>query len=484
MAGGYFPRKRRAIMRDINQVYIDGAFVTPHGTERFDLFNPSTEAIIGTVRLGDIDDARAAIAAARRALPAWSRTTKAERIALLRRLHDAVEARFDDQVAAIVEEYGAPSGRVEWMARMAAGAFLEAAETLEAYDFDRTIGRAEVRMTPLGVVAAITPWNSNASFICGKMATAIASGCTVVIKPSEMSAIQTQIITEALHAAGAPAGLFNIVTGRGDVVGDEFASNPDVAKVTFTGSTAVGKSILRSAAETMKRVTLELGGKGPQIILDDADLNRAIPIVVAAGFMNSGQACVAGTRILVPESRMDEVLARLKTEVEAVRVGDPNDPEVSVGPMVSRKQWDRVQSYLKLGQEEGATVLVGGEGRPEGLDHGWFVRPTVFVGVTNAMRIAREEIFGPVLSVIGYATEGEAITIANDTTYGLQSYVLSSDPARARRVASQLEAGRVVINGAPHEPQAPFGGFKQSGLGRERGVFGLEAHLEPKAILV
>lgn len=470
-------------MRDINKIYIDGAFVTPHGTERFDLFNPSTEAVIGTVRLGDVEDARAAIAAAKRALPAWSRTTKAERIALLRRFHDAVEGRFDDQVAAIVEEYGAPVGRVEWMARMAATAFLEAAETLESYEFDQTVGRAEVRMTPLGVVAAITPWNSNASFICGKMATAIAAGCTVVIKPSEMSAIQTQVITEALHAAGAPAGLFNIVTGRGDVVGAEFACHPDVAKVTFTGSTAVGKSILRAAAETMKRVTLELGGKGPQIILDDADLDAAIPIVVASGFMNSGQACVAGTRILVPESRMDDVLARLKTAIEAVRTGDPRDPGVSVGPMVSRKQWDRVQAYIQLGQDEGATVLTGGEGRPDDLTHGWFVRPTVFAGATNAMRIAREEIFGPVLTVIGYATEHEAIMIANDTAYGLQSYVLSSDLDRARRVASQLEAGRVVINGAPHEPLAPFGGFKQSGIGRERGVFGLEAHLEPKAVL-
>jgi aldehyde dehydrogenase (NAD+) len=471
-------------MRDINQVYIDGAFVTPHGTEWFELFNPATEAVIGTVRLGDVEDARAAIAAAKRAFPAWSQTTKAERIAMLHRFHDAVAAGFDDQFAAIVEEYGAPRARVEWMAKMAATAFLEAAETLEGYDFDRTIGRAEVRMMPLGVVAAITPWNSNASFICSKMATAIAAGCTVVIKPSEMSAIQTQVITEALHEAGAPAGLFNIVTGRGDVVGAEFTSNPDVAKVTFTGSTAVGRSILRSAAETMKRVTLELGGKGPQIILDDADLDAAIPVVVASGFMNSGQACIAGTRILVPESRKAEVLEKLKAEVAAMRAGDPNDPEVSVGPMVSRKQWDRVQSYLKLGQEEGAALLVGGEGRPDGLERGWFVRPTVFTDVTNDMRIAREEIFGPVLSVIGYTTEAEAIAIANDTTYGLQSYVLSSDPERARRVAAQLEAGRVVINGTPHEPNAPFGGFKQSGIGRERGVIGLEAHLEPKAVLV
>jgi aldehyde dehydrogenase (NAD+) len=471
-------------MLDINQVYIDGAFVTPHGEEQFELFNPSTEAVIGTVRLGDAEDARAAVAAAKRALPAWSRTTKEERIALLRRFHAAVAARRDDLIAAIVEEYGAPKGRVDWMADMAATNFLEAAEALQSYDFDQVIGHAEVRMTPLGVVAGITPWNSNASFITAKMSMALAAGCTIVIKPSEMSAIQTQVVMEALHEVGAPKGLFNIVTGRGDVVGAEFTSNPDVAKVTFTGSTAVGKSILRAAAETMKRVTLELGGKGPQIILDDADLDAVMPAIVGSGFLNSGQACVAGTRILVPESRKAEALEKIKAAVEAVKAGDPHDPDVSVGPMVSRKQWDRVQSYLKLGQEEGATLLVGGEGRPEGQDAGWFVRPTVFSDVTNDMRIAREEIFGPVLSIITYGTEDEAVAIANDTHYGLQSYVLSSDTDRARRVAAQLEAGRVVINGAPHEPQAPFGGFKQSGIGRENGVAGLLAYLEPKAVLV
>lgn len=471
-------------MRTLETLYIDGAFVAPHGTELFDLHNPSTEAVIGRVRLGDEVDARAAIAAAKRAFPAWSATSKAERIALLHRLHDAMKARHADLMTAVIEEYGGPAGRVEWMVAMAAGAFLEAAETLEAYDFRQTIGRAEVVMQPLGVVAAITPWNSNASFICGKMATAIAAGCTVVIKPSEMSALQTQVVMEALHEAGAPKGLFNIVTGRGDVVGAEFSSHRDVAKVTFTGSTAVGRAILRAAADTMKRVTLELGGKSPQVVLDDADLDAAIPAVVGAGFMNSGQACVAGTRVLVPESRMAEFLPRLKAAVETVRVGDPLDGETDIGPMVSEKQFERVQGYIRLGLEEGAALLTGGEGRPDDLARGWFVRPTVFTGVSNDMRIAREEIFGPVLSVIAYRDEEEAIAIANDTDYGLQAYVLSSDVDRARRVASRIEAGRVHVNGAPHEPNAPFGGFKQSGIGRERGVFGLEAHLEPKAVLV
>ena len=471
-------------MRDIGQIYIDGQFVTPHGREIFDLYNPATEQKIGQVRLGDETDARAAVAAAKRAFPAFSRTSKAERIAMLRRLHDAVAARAETLAAAMIEEYGAPQYFVEFSARRAGNVFLDMAQTLEEFDFTQTIGRAEVTLLPLGVVAAITPWNSNYGFICGKLATAIAAGCTIVIKPSEMSAIQTQILTEALHEAALPAGVFNIVNGRGDVVGVEFSAHPDVAKISFTGSTATGRAILHAAAETMKRVTLELGGKGPNIILEDADLDTAIPTAVRMGLNNSGQACVAGTRILVPRSRMAEILPRLKAAVAAIKTGEATDPAVMVGPMVSQKQYDRVQGYIRLGLEEGAELLIGGEGRPEGLSRGWFVRPTVFTGVSNDMRIAREEIFGPVLCVIPYGDEAEAIAIANDTSYGLQAYVASADPAHARRVAEQLESGRVVINGAPHEPLAPFGGLKQSGIGREYGRFGLETHLEARAILV
>jgi aldehyde dehydrogenase (NAD+) len=470
-------------MRAINQIYIDGEFVTPHGQELFDLHYPATEETIGQVRLGDEIDARAAAAAAKRAFAAFSRTSKAERIAMLRRLHDAVAARGAALAAAMTEEYGAPQYFVEFSARRAGAVFLDMAETLEAFDFSQSIGRADVTLQPLGVVAAITPWNSNIGFICGKLATAIAAGCAIVIKPSEMSAIQTQVLTEALHEAGLPAGVFNIVNGHGDVVGAELSSHPDVAKVSFTGSTVVGRAILRAASETMKRVTLELGGKGPNIILEDADLDTAIPTAVMMGFGNSGQACVAGTRILAPRSRMAEILPRLQAAVAAIKVGAPSDPAVMVGPMVSQKQYDRVQGYIRLGLEEGAELLVGGEGRPEGLSRGWFVRPTVFTGVSNAMRIAREEIFGPVLCVIAYDDEAEAIAIANDTTYGLQAYVASADLAHARQVAEQLESGRVVINGAPHEPLAPFGGFKQSGIGREFGRAGLEAHLEARAIL-
>jgi len=470
-------------MRNIDKLYINGAFVTPHGDARADLFNPATEEKIGEVRLGDETDARSAIAAARRAFPAMARTTPEERAEMLRHLRDTVTARADVMFAAMTEEYGAPHYFTSFSVAHAASIFEDMAKTVESYPFRRRIGHAAVTMEPLGVAAAITPWNSNMGFIASKLATAIAAGSTIVIKPSEMSAIQTQVITEALHEAGLPAGVFNIVNGYGDVVGAELSRHPDVAKISFTGSTATGRAILTAAAQTFKRVTLELGGKGPQLILDDADLDQAIPIVAMTGFANSGQACIAGTRVLAPERRLGEVLERLKAFAETLKVGNALDPAVRVGPMVSRKQWDRVQSYIRLGLDEGATLLIGGEGLPEGLERGWFVRPTIFTDVNNQMRIAREEIFGPVLCVIPYRDDAEAIAIANDTVYGLQSYVLSADQARAHRVAADLQAGRVVINGAPHEPLAPFGGFKQSGIGREYGAFGLDAFLEPKAVL-
>ncbi|WP_248768468.1 aldehyde dehydrogenase family protein [Pseudomonas sp. MWU12-2345] len=470
-------------MQRIDHIYINGAFVTPHGEELFDLFNPATGQVIGQVRLADEQDAHAAIAAAKAAFPAFSRTTKAERLAMLQRMHAAIVARKDPLNDAIIEEYGAPASRSRWMAQHAASVFLEAAKVLEQYDFKRRAGTAEVIMQPLGVAGLITPWNNDAGFICGKLAAALAAGCTAVIKPSEMSAIQTRIVTEALHEADLPPGLFNIVTGRGETVGATLSSHPDIAKISFTGSTPVGKSILRSAAETLKRVTLELGGKSPVVILDDADLSQAIPLALQAGFMNSGQACIAGTRILVPEERLHEVEAAVLQAIDVVKVGDPLDPQTTVGPMVSEKQWQRVQRYIRIGIDDGARLLVGGEGLPQGVDRGWFVRPTVFSGVTNEMTIAREEIFGPVLSIITYRDQEEAIRIANDTPYGLQAYVMSANVERARQVADHLEAGRVLINTLAHEPAAPFGGFKQSGIGREYGSFGLEAFLEPKSIM-
>ena len=474
---------REAVMQMIDKIYIDGAFVTPHGDELFDLFNPATEQVIGRVLLADAQDARDAIAAAKRAFPTFSRTGKGERIEMLKQMHAAVAAKEEELYEAITEEYGAPVSRGRWMARHASSVLLEATKVLEDYAFTRRAGAAEVVMQPLGVAGLITPWNSDAGFICGKLAAALAAGCTAVIKPSEMSAIQTRVITEALHEAGLPPGVFNIVTGRGETVGAQISSHPDVAKLSFTGSTAVGKTILRAAADTLKRVTLELGGKSPVVVLDDANFDDVAPLAIQAGFMNSGQACIAGTRILVPQNRLAEFEARVREEVAHTQAGDPRDPQTTVGPMVSQKQWERVQRYIRIGTDEGARLIAGGEGRPDGIGAGWFVRPTVFSDVTNDMTIAREEIFGPVLSIIAYRDTEDAISIANDTDYGLQAYVFSADAKRAREVASRVEAGRVLVNTLAHEPAAPFGGFKQSGIGREYGTFGLEAFLEPKAVL-
>jgi aldehyde dehydrogenase (NAD+) len=470
-------------VRKIERVYIGGKLAVPHGTELFDLFNPSREEVIGQVRLADEEDGRAAIAAAKTAQVPLSLTSKAERFDMLRRLQAEIEDRQDDIVQASMEEYGAPPKRAETAARHATQSFTDAARILESYDFEQKAGTADVCMRPIGVAGLITPWNSNAGFICSKVAYALAAGCASIVKPSEMSAFQTDVVIEAFHSAGLPPGAVNIVTGRGETVGGLLASHPDVAKISFTGSTAVGKQILRAGAETCKRVTLELGGKSPTIILDDADLEKTVPMAIAAGFINSGQACLAGTRILVPRSLQSAAENLIRRAVEAMRVGPPTDPDAFIGPMVSQKQWERVQRYIRIGIAAGARVLTGGEGRPQHPHRGWFVRPTVFSDVRNDMLIARDEIFGPVLSILPYGDEAEAISIANDTTYGLQGYVFSADGQRALRVAAQMEVGRVQVNTLAHEPLAPFGGVKQSGIGRENGVYGLEAFLEPKAIL-
>ena len=471
-------------MQHIDKIYINGEFVTPHGSELFDLFNPATEAVIGQVRLADAEDAQRAIAAAKAAFPTWSRTSREERIAVLERMHQAVVARESDLLEAIITEYGAPSSRASWMAAWPAQTIRCAIDALKTFAFEESVGRAKVVMTPVGVAGLITPWNSDAGFICNKLATAMAAGCTAVIKPSEMSAWQTQIITEALHAAQIPAGVFNIVTGRGDVVGDVINHHPDIAKISFTGSTAVGKHIVESGARTLKRVTLELGGKSPTVILDDADLKTSVHLALEAGFMNSGQACIAGTRILVPASRKAEFEQEMVAAIAQFPAGSPRDVQTVIGPMVSRRQWQRVQDYIRLGVQEGARLLTGGEGRVAGMENGWSVKPTIFTDVHNQMRIAREEIFGPVLVVIPYADDAEALTIANDTDYGLSALVLSGSRQRGEAMALQIESGRVQVNTLEHEHLAPFGGFKQSGLGREMGKWGLQAYLEPKTLVV
>ena len=470
-------------MKTIDKIYINGEFITPEGTEYFDLISPTTNEQLGKVLLGNEKDTQNAIAAAKESFKTFSKTTATERIHYLQNIQTSIEKRKEEFISVMIEEYGGTKQFATTSYAYMLKSFESAIQLLNTYDFTKTMGNSEVQMTPLGVVGIIIPWNSSNGFICSKLSTAIAAGCTTVIKPSEMSAQQTQLITECLHEAGLPKGVFNIVNGLGEIVGAEISRNPDIAKISFTGSTNVGKIIAKEAVNTMKRVTLELGGKSPNIILDDANLSEAIPLAVIAAYMNSGQACIAGTRLIVPENRLEEVKKQIKEVVSNTIVGDPKNDTTAVGPMVSAKQYECVQNYIQTGINEGAEVLIGGLGKPEGLERGNFVKPTVFINVNNQMRIAREEIFGPVLSIITYKTEEEAIEIANDTTYGLQAYVSSSDEKRAHKVASQINAGRVQINGIGHDPMAPFGGFKQSGIGREFGIPGLEAYLEPKALI-
>ncbi len=435
------------------------------------------------VTLADEEDTRRAIAAAKRTFAAYSTSTPDERAEILRRLHQATSARLDELTAAMVEEYGGVVQFVGPIVQSGINAFLAAEKALREMPWTRSWDRTTVTLEPVGVAGLITAWNANALFICLKLASAVAAGCTVVIKPSELSSLQTRVLVEALHEAKLPNGLLNVVTGLGNTVGAELVRNPDVAKISFTGSVGVGESIMRDGAATMKRVTLELGGKSPTILLDDANLEEAVPAALAMAFLNSGQACAAGTRLLVPSKRLDAVKRAIADAMHAFPVGDPADPRTAVGPMVSQKQFDRVQSYIRKGIEEGAEVLVGGEGHPKGLEAGYFVKPTVFVNVSNDMTIAREEIFGPVLGVIAYDSDEDAIRIANDSNYGLHAAVLGTDLSRARRVASRLRAGRVVINGMTDDPQAPWGGFKYSGVGREYGAYGISAFLETRAIL-
>jgi aldehyde dehydrogenase (NAD+) len=470
-------------MQTITKHYINGTFVESHGSEVMDIIKPTNRQVIAHVTMGDEEDTRDAIAAAKNAFASFARSTKEERMKILRRLHQAASARVDELTAAMVEEYGGVVRFAGLIVQSGVNAFQAAEKALQEMSLTRNWDKTTVTLEPVGVAGLITAWNANALFICLKLASAVAAGCTVVIKPSELSSLQTQVLIEALHEANLPKGLLNVVIGRGNAVGAELVRNHDVAKISFTGSVGVGKTIMRDGAETMKRVTLELGGKSPTILLDDAVLDKAIPSALTMAFLNSGQACAAGTRLLVPKSRVDQVKRTIIDAMAAFTVGDPADPKTAVGPMVSQKQYEQVQTYIHKGIEEGAEVLVGGEGHPKGFEGGYFVKPTVFINVKNSMTIAQEEIFGPVLSVISYDSEDEAIRIANDSEYGLHGAVLGTDLQRARRVASQIRSGRVVINNMTDDPQAPWGGFKYSGVGREYGRYGIDAFLEPRAIL-
>jgi aldehyde dehydrogenase (NAD+) len=469
-------------MKHFTKHYINGQFVESIGRETFDLINPTTGVLDGRVTLGGAEDMNLAIAAAKEAFKSFSLTTLEERGALLGRLAIAFNSRKDEHTQAIIEEYGGTSNRASVTTQRGVNVFQVTKKAMFDIKFESKINQALIKKEAIGVAGLITPWNASSSFICSKFASAIAAGCTVVVKPSELSSRQTQLLLECFHEAGIPKGVFNLVNGRGDVAGAALVKSKDVAKISFTGSTTVGKWIAREGVETLKRVTLELGGKSPNIILDDADLSQAIPFSMASAFMNNGQACISGTRLLVPESMLTEVKREILKTMASYKVGNPADESVVIGPLVSNIQFERVQSYIQKGIDEGAEVFIGGPGKPEGLEAGHFVKPTVFVNVHNQMIIAREEIFGPVLSVITYKSEEEAIQIANDTNFGLAGYLSSSNRERAMKVAKKIQAGRITINALTDEPSAPFGGYKQSGLGRENGVMGIEAFLETKTI--
>ncbi|WP_270089883.1 aldehyde dehydrogenase family protein [Sphingobacterium sp. SYP-B4668] len=470
-------------MKVIDKIYVNGVFIKPEGTDFFNLVNPVNQELLGKVVMANKSDTRKAIAAAKKALEGFSLTTASQRVGYLNKLHKAVEKRKAILVDTMVLEFGGPrqfSSAIVDAALNAIGAMTKVAEN---FKFEETDHLTTVRMQPVGVVGIITPWNASYMFILNKLATAVAAGCTVVIKPSEMSAMQTEIVLEAIDEVGFPPGVVNVLNGYGNEVGEELSLNKDVNKISFTGSTVVGKAISQKAVDTMKRITLELGGKSPNIILDDANFEEALVRSLYLGLSNSGQICTAATRILVPENKIDLVKEIIKEKISIFKADLPNDPNTVVGPLVSVKQYERVQEYIQIGINEGAEVLVGGLGHPEGFESGNFVKPTIFVNVNNKMRVAQEEIFGPVLCIITYKTVEEAITIANDTAYGLAAYVQGEDRDRINQVVNQIDAGYITVNAANPDPLAPFGGFKQSGIGREFGKPGLSAYLEIKTIL-
>jgi aldehyde dehydrogenase (NAD+) len=471
-------------MQTVTQHYINGAFVKSHGNEVLDIFSPLDNALIGKVTMGDGVDAERAIAAAKAAFPSWSQTTLNNRKFWLQKIADALTERLDELTALCTVEFGSLAGFSVYAMSQARDFFLLAQDKLEPETFESRVGAAQVTYVPLGVAGLLTPWNGSPWFVCSKTASAFAAGCTVVIKPSVLSALGSQVLMKAFDAAGLPPGVINVVNGRGDPVGDAITLSPDVQKISFTGSTRVGQTINRNATKTMKRVTLELGGKSPTLILADADVDGAVEFALMTGLINSGSACIAGTRILVPEHRAEEFTSAFKTAMEALTPGDPADPGTTIQPMVTAGHWSHVQEYIQKGLDEGAVLVTGGLGKPAGLEAGNFVKPTLFADVRNDMAIAQEEIFGPVLCLITYRDQEEAIAIANDVVYGLHAYIYGTDTVRAQAIANRLQAGRVMINKLVDDPEAPFGGFKLSGFGREFGLAGLRAYTEPRAVFV
>ncbi|WP_322047760.1 aldehyde dehydrogenase family protein [Paraburkholderia sp. J67] len=471
-------------METLNPFYIGGEWVSPlDGATQWQMIDPVTEEPAGHLAMGTRADADRAVNAARAAFPAWSATDRQTRIALLERIAARYQARLEDFAQAVRQEIGAPITLARTLQAPLGLAHLNAAiETLRDFAFSTERGRSRVVREPIGVAALITPWNWPLNQIMAKVAPALAAGCTVVLKPSEIAPLDAIMLATIFHEAGTPPGVFNMIFGEGSVVGARLAAHPSVDVVSITGSTRAGVDVALHAAPTLKRVTQELGGKSPLVILDDADLRTAVATGVMQCMTNAGQTCIAPTRMLVPFDRYEQAVAIAADVANAITAGDPDDPATKLGPISNRAQYERVQAMIQAGIDEGARLVAGGPGRPGGIERGFYARPTVFADVRNDMRIAREEIFGPVLAMIPYATEAQAIEIANDTEYGLAAYVASGDPARAQRAAASLRAGTVLINGASFDLAAPFGGYKRSGNGREFGAAGFAEFLEYKSI--
>jgi aldehyde dehydrogenase (NAD+) len=470
-------------MNDYGLFFIDGKWVRPAAGREFAVINPATEESIATISLGRGADVDQAVTAARKAFESYSETTVEDRLALLRRIADVYKAKSEEMAKAISAEMGAPitlarKGQVP----AGLGHLLEATRVLEQFQFEEVRGSTLMRKEAIGVCGLITPWNWPMNQVVCKVAPAVAAGCTMVLKPSEMAPLSAYLFAQILDEAGVPPGVFNLVNGDGPTVGAAIASHPGVDMISFTGSTGGGVAVATAAAPTVKRVTQELGGKSANIILEDADLAKAVKHGVQTCFVNTGQSCNAPTRMLVPRAKMAEAAAVAKQVAESTKVGDPAAEDTTMGPLVSKAQFDKVQRLIQKGIDEGATLVAGGTGRPEGMSTGFFARPTVFADVRNEMTIARDEIFGPVLCILPYADEGDAVRIANDSPYGLAAFVTSGDVERARRVAKRLRAGNVHINGARVDFAGSFGGYKQSGNGREWGEAGLEEFLELKSV--